>query len=57
MQYLRLYYCTPMNHYKGISNNRFDPRGDTVSKSTGIAYAYLLSDYSKQLLKNPEVLL
>jgi len=28
-----------------ISNNRFDPRGGTVLKS--IAYAYLLSDYSK----------
>jgi len=46
MQYLRLYYCIPMNHYKDISNNRFDPRGGTVLKS--IAYAYLLSDYSKQ---------
>jgi len=32
--------------YNGISNNRFDPRGGTVLKS--IAYAYLLSDYSKQ---------
>jgi len=35
-------------HYKGISNNQFDPRGGITLKS--IAYAYLLSDYSKQKL-------
>ena len=35
--------------YNNISNNRFDPRGGAVLKS--IAYAYLLSDYSKHQFK------